>query len=92
MIGHLMCADDRHQAIAFQKVAHCFIRVKVGNAPQVVGHKGLCGTFLAKARDRVRPQYVAHEPGRWQLTESIQLQEASDNVTGGNGKESDDMK
>ena len=86
-----MCADDRHQAIAFQKVAHCFIRVNVGNAPHVVVHKVLRGTFFAKIPNRVRPQYVAHVPGLWRLTESIQLQNASDNVTGADGKESDDV-
>jgi len=87
-----MCADDRLEAIAFQKVAHCFIRVKVGNAPRVVVHKVLRGTFLAKVLNRVRPQYVAHEPGLWRLTKSIQLQKTPDNVTGGDRKKSDDVK
>jgi hypothetical protein len=87
-----MCADDRLQAIAFQKVAHCFIRVTVGNAPHVVVRKVLRGTFLAIVLNRVRTQYVPHEPGCWPLAESIQLQDAPDNVTGPDGKKSDDMK
>ena len=90
-----MSADDRHQAIAFQKVAHCFIRVIVGKAsPVVSGHKleVLRSTFLAKVLNRIRRQYVAHEPGCWQLAESIQLQDAPDNVTGPDGKKSDDVK
>ena len=87
-----MCADDRHQAIALQKVAHRFICVKVGNAPHVVVHKVLRGMFLAKVLNRVRPQYVAHDPGLWWLTESIQLQKAPDNVTVADEKKSDDME
>jgi len=87
-----MCADDRHKAIAFQKVARCFIRVKVGKAPHVVVHKVLRSMFLAKVLDRDRVHYVAHEPGLWRLTESIQLQKAPDNVTGADGKKSNDVK
>lgn len=87
-----MCTDDRHQAITFQKVAHCLIREKVGTTPHVIVHKVLRGTLLAKVLDRVRTQYVAHEPGRWWLAESIQLQDSPVNVTGADGKKSDDVK
>ena len=48
--------------------------------------------FLAKVLVRVRLQYVAHEPGLWRLAESIQLQDAPDNLTGADGKKSDDVK
>jgi len=87
-----MCTDDRHQAIALEKVAHGLKRVKVGAGVHVAGHKALRDTFLAKLLDRVRPQYVAHEPDRWRLAESIQLQDVADNVTGADGKKSDDVK
>jgi len=90
-----LSADDRYQAIALEKVAHGLKRVKVGDFGSVwyvSVHKALRDTFLAKLLDRVRPQYVAHEPGCWRLAESIQLQDAPDNVTGADGKMSDDVK
>ena len=91
-----MCADDRYQAIALKKVAHSLKRVEVGKAAVPgSGNKALCDTFLAKPLDRVRPQYVVHEPRRWRLAESIQLQGPPDNVTGAesaDGKKSDDVK
>ena len=58
----------------------------------VVVHKVLRSTFPAKVLNSVRKQYVAHEPGWCQLAESIQLQDAPDNVTGPDGKKSDDVK
>jgi len=84
---HLMCADHQLQAIAFQKVAQGLKRVEVGAIPHVVVHKVLRGTFLVKALDRVRPHYVAYGPNQWRLAESIQLQDASDNVLGGRREE-----
>ena len=91
-ILRLMGADDGQQAIAFQKVAHCLISVKVGATPNVVVHKVLRGTFLAKVLDRVRPQYVAHEPGRWRFTESIQLYGSDRKCHGVRSERSDDVK
>jgi hypothetical protein len=85
-VSYLMSPDYRKQPIAFQKVTHCLIRVEVGVTSHVVVHKILCGAFLAKVIDRVRPQYVAHEPGRWRLAESIQLYGCG-TVTGSNRKE-----
>jgi len=87
-----MCADDRHQGIALEKVAHCLICVKVRRTTHVVVHKSLRDTFLVKPLYRVRPQYVAHEPNLWRFAESIQLQHAPDNVTGAYGKKSEDVK
>ena len=66
-------ADDGQQAVAFQKLARGFIRIKVRAAPHVVVHEVLWALFLPKVLDRIRPQYVAHEPGRWWLTEPVQL-------------------
>jgi len=88
-----MCADNRHQAIALEKLAHglkCV--VKVGAAVLVSVHKALSDTFLVKTLDRARAQYVAHEPDPCRRAESIQLQDAPDNVTGADGKKSDDVK
>ena len=87
-----MCADDRQQEIALEKIAHGLKRVKVGRIPHVVGHKALRDTFTAKVLDRVRPQYVVYEPGLWRLAQSVQLQDKTDNVTGADGKKSDDVK
>ena len=91
----LICADDRHQAIALEKVAHGLKRVNVGDLGYVWYahvHKALRDTFLAKLLGRARPQYVAHEPRCWRLAESIQLQDAPDNVTGADRKKRDDVK
>ena len=88
-----MYADDRHQTIALEKLAHGLKREeKVGEAVPVSGHKALRDKFLVKLLDRVRPQYVAHEPDRWRLAESIELQDPPDNVTGADAKKSDDVK
>ena len=90
-----MCADDRHQAVALEKVAHGLKRVKVGDfgsVRYVSVHKALRDTFLAKLLNRARPQYVAHEPRCWRLAESIQLQDAPYNVTGADRKKRDDVK
>ncbi len=39
----------------------------------MVVHKVLRASLLPKVLDRVGPQYVAHEPGRWWLKETVQL-------------------
>ena len=69
------------EAIALEKLAHGLKReVKVGEAVLVSVQKALRDTFLVILLDRVRPQYVAHEPHRWRLAESIELQDPPDNV------------
>ena len=65
--------DDGQQAVAFQKLAHGFIRIEVGAASHVVMHEVLWAPFIPKVLYRVRPQYVAHKPGRWWFTEPVQL-------------------
>ena len=87
----VMCADDRYQAIALEKLAHGPKRVMVGVAGSV--HKALLrDTFLVKPVARSRPQYVGHEPDHWQLAKSIQLKDTPDNVTGTDRKKRDDVK
>ena len=53
---HLMCADDRHQAVAHEKVAHGLKRVIVGAAALVSLQKALRVTSIVKLPDRMRPQ------------------------------------
>jgi hypothetical protein len=51
-----MRADDGQQAVAFQKLAHGFIRIEVRAASHVVMHEVLWAPFLPKVLDRVGPQ------------------------------------
>ena len=66
-------ADDGQQAVVFERLAHGLTCIKVQAASYAVMHEALRALLLPKVLDRIRPQYVAHEPGHWRLTEAVQL-------------------
>ena len=76
-ILRLMSADNGKQIILLQECTCCWVRKEVGTTSNVVVDKIFLRLLLTKVFQRIRPQYIAHEPmGRW-FSKSVDLRDVS---------------